>query len=105
MTIQGTLTGERYIQYVLQPVVMPHFDNHPLTTRPLYIDDNARSHCASAVTDYLQQEAVPTLPWPARSPDLNLLEHIWDMIGRRLQTLDLTPQKLQQMEAAQHHGW
>jgi hypothetical protein len=56
---------------VLQPVVAPHFDNHPLATRPVYMDDNARPHRSRAVTAYLQSEAVTSVPWPAMSPDLN----------------------------------
>jgi hypothetical protein len=34
VTIQGNLTGDQYIRDVLQPVVVPHFDNYPLATRP-----------------------------------------------------------------------
>ena len=34
VTIQGNLTGDQYIRDVLQPVVVPHFDNQPLATRP-----------------------------------------------------------------------
>jgi hypothetical protein len=30
VTIQGNLTGDQYIRDVFQPVVVPHFDNHPL---------------------------------------------------------------------------
>ncbi|GFT97298.1 transposable element Tc1 transposase [Trichonephila clavipes] len=30
------------------------------------------------------------LPWLAYSPDLSPIEHVWDVIGRRLQTLPLT---------------
>ena len=56
---------------ILQPVVFPHFDNHPLATRPVYMDDNARSHRSRAVTAYLQSEAVTSVPWPAMSPDFN----------------------------------
>ena len=44
VTIQGNLPGDQYIRDVLQPVVVPHFDNHPLATRPVYMDDNARLH-------------------------------------------------------------
>ncbi|GFW42382.1 transposable element Tc1 transposase [Trichonephila clavipes] len=29
------------------------------------------------------------LPWPAYSPDLSPIEHVWDVIGRRLKTLPL----------------
>lgn len=69
------------------------------------MDDNARPHRARAVTDYLQQEAVQTLPWPAMSPDLNQFEHIWGMLGCHIQTLDPPPQNMQQLEAALHREW
>jgi hypothetical protein len=39
---------------------------------------------ARAVTAYLQCEAVTYVPWPAMSPDLNPMEHIWDMFGHRI---------------------
>jgi hypothetical protein len=42
VTIQGNLAGDQYIRDVLQPVVIPHFDNHPLATWPVYMDDNDR---------------------------------------------------------------
>jgi hypothetical protein len=54
ISIQGNLTGDQYIRDVFQPVVVPHFDNHPLATRPVYMDDNARPHRSRAVTAYLQ---------------------------------------------------
>ena len=71
VTIQGNLTCDQYIRDVLQPVVVSHFDNHPLATKPVYMDDNARPHRSRAVTAYLQSEAVTSVPWPAMSPDLN----------------------------------
>ncbi|GBO08347.1 hypothetical protein AVEN_229903-1 [Araneus ventricosus] len=30
-------------------------------------------------------QSVDMLPWPARSPDLSPIEHVWDIIGRQLQ--------------------
>ena len=55
VTIQGRLTGERYIHDVLEPVIVSHFENHPLATRPVYMDDNARPHRLKAVTAYFQE--------------------------------------------------
>ena len=94
VTITGNLTGDQYIRDVLGPAVIPHFDDHPLATRPVFMDDNARPHRARAVTAFLQQEAVATLPWPAMSPDLNPLEHVWDLLGRRIQSLNSPVQNL-----------
>ena len=48
------------------------------------MDDNTRPHRSRAVTAYLQSEAVTYVPWPATSPDFNPIEHIWDMLGRRI---------------------
>jgi hypothetical protein len=62
VTIQGNITGDQYIRDVLQPVVLPHFDNHPLATRPVYMDDNARPHRSRAVTAYLQIKVITKLP-------------------------------------------
>ena len=42
VTIQGNLTGDQYIRDILPPVAVPHFDNHPLATRHVYMDDNDR---------------------------------------------------------------
>ena len=66
VTIQGNITGDQYIRDVLQPDVVPHFDNYPLATRPVYMDDNARLHRARAVTAYLKSDAVTPVHWPAR---------------------------------------
>ena len=82
----------------MQPVVVPHFDNHPLATRPVYMDDNTRPHLSRAVAAYLQSEAVTAVPWPAMSPDLNPIKHIWDMVGRRIHAREPPVQNIRQLE-------
>ena len=57
VTIQGNLAGDQYVRDVLQPVVVPHIDNHLLATKPVYMDHNARPLRSRAVTAYLQSEA------------------------------------------------
>ena len=99
------LCGDQYIRGVLQPVVVPHFDNHPLATRPVYMDDNARPHRSRAATAYLQSETVTSVPWSAMSPDLNTIKHIWDMLCRRIQARKPPVQNIRQLGAALHREW
>jgi transposase len=69
------------------------------------MDDNARPHRSRAVTAYLQSEAVTSVPWPAMSPDLNPIEHIWDMLGRGIHAREPPVQNIRQLEAALHQEW
>ncbi|GFU35882.1 transposable element Tc3 transposase [Trichonephila clavipes] len=53
----------------------------------LFMDDNARPQRANIIEDEcLQSEDITRMDWPAYSPDLNPLEHVWDMLGRRIAT-------------------
>ncbi|UYV77027.1 hypothetical protein LAZ67_14002920 [Cordylochernes scorpioides] len=82
LRIQGTMTAQRYVDDVLRPVTLPYLQGVP---NALYQQDNARPHTARISQQALQD--VQMLPWPPYSPDLSPIEHVWDIIGRRLQAL------------------
>ena len=48
-------------------------------------DDNARPHRARIVDAHLQQQHITRIDWPACSPDLNPIEHVWDQLGKAVQ--------------------
>ncbi|GFV44717.1 transposable element Tcb1 transposase [Trichonephila clavipes] len=50
----------------------------------LFMDDNARPHRANIVDECLQSEDITRMDWSAYSQDLNPIEHVWDMLGRRI---------------------
>ncbi|UYV80559.1 hypothetical protein LAZ67_19000614 [Cordylochernes scorpioides] len=82
LRIQGTMTAQRYVDDVLRPVTLPYLQGVP---NALYQQDNARPHTARISQQALQD--VQMLPWPPYSPDLSTIEHVWDIIGRRLHAL------------------
>ncbi|UYV74550.1 GIGYF1 [Cordylochernes scorpioides] len=82
LRIQGTMTAQRYVDVVLRPVTLPYLQGVP---NALYQQDNARPHTARISQQALQD--VQMLPWPLFSPDLSPIEHVWDIIGRRLHAL------------------
>ncbi|GFW70090.1 DDE_3 domain-containing protein [Trichonephila clavipes] len=57
----------------------------------LFMNDNARPLRANIVDECLQSEDITRMNWPAYSPDLNPIEHVWDMLGRELQPVNPLP--------------
>ncbi|CAH1964740.1 unnamed protein product [Acanthoscelides obtectus] len=72
---------------------------------PTFQQDNARPHVARVTIDFFQHNDVTLLPWPPRSPDLSPIEHVWDMMGRRLLNLQRPPQTLEALREELVVAW
>ncbi|GFV85180.1 uncharacterized protein TNCV_4172331 [Trichonephila clavipes] len=79
IVMRGTLTGQRYVDDILRSHVGPFLNGLP---GAIFQQDNARPHRARVAQDFLHH--FPTVPWPARSPDLSPVEHVCDQLKRQL---------------------
>ena len=67
--------------------------------------DNATSHTACSVRDFLQDRNVSVMPWPAKSLDLNPIEHVWDLLARRVRARAIPPRNVQELAGALVEKW
>ena len=63
----------------------------------IFQQDNARVHTARKVMEFFEEENITVLPWPANSPDLNLIEHVWAYMKRKLDSDPERPEKLEDL--------
>ncbi len=50
----------------------------------LFQQDNARIHTSRESIRWLRSKAIDVITWPAKSPDLSPIEHIWPVLKRKL---------------------
>lgn len=68
-------------------------------------DDNAPPHRAAAVQERKDQLGIRTLRWPSRSPDMNPIEHAWDLMKRSIQRSENPPQNAAELRQAVSAAW
>ncbi|GFY32735.1 transposable element Tcb2 transposase [Trichonephila clavipes] len=71
----------------------------------LFMDDNAPRHRTVAAEQLLESEDIERMDWPARSPDLNPIEHVWDFLGRHLAARTLPPVTIRELRLALQDEW
>ncbi len=59
-------------------------------------------HKAQIISDWFLEHdnEITLLKWPPQSPDLNPLEHLWDVVEREIHIIDVQPKNLQQLRDA-----
>ena len=82
IVVQGNLNAQGYINQILQPAAVPFLQRHGPA---ILMHDNARPHVVRICRQFLNRSNVNVLPWPAVSPDMNLIEHTGIILVERFE--------------------
>ncbi|GFV71888.1 transposable element Tcb2 transposase [Trichonephila clavipes] len=99
----GSVNGTRYCNQILLPYV--RLFRGAMGLQFLFMDDNAPCHRTLAAEQFLESEDIERIDWPARSPYLNPIEHVWDFLGRRLAARTLPPVTIRELRLALQDEW
>ncbi|KAL0160078.1 hypothetical protein M9458_043803, partial [Cirrhinus mrigala] len=83
------------------PIVVPFIHDHHLMLQ----HDNARPHVARICTQLMEAENIPVLAWPAYSPDMSPIEHVWDALDQHIRQRVPVPANIQQLRTAIEEEW
>ncbi|GFW16515.1 transposable element Tcb2 transposase [Trichonephila clavipes] len=98
-----TMTGHIYRDVILEQHV--RMFRGAMGAEFLFIDDNARPHLTNIVDECFESEDITRMEWTAFSPDLNPVEHVWDMLGRRIAARQPPPTCLPELRRALLDEW
>ncbi|KAI4897064.1 hypothetical protein NFI96_011413, partial [Prochilodus magdalenae] len=99
----GTLTAIRHQDEILGPVVRPYAG--AVGPGFLLVHNNARPHVARVCRQFLENEGIDTIDWPTGSPDLNPIEHLWDIMFRFIRCHQVALRTVQELSDALVQIW
>ena len=83
--IEGNMNKELYTE-ILEDDVLGSFHDLGLNYHHFYFQhDNDPKHTSKLLQQWFTNKNMDVLPWPPNSPDINIIENLWDHLAHRIQ--------------------
>jgi transposase len=103
--IEGTMNTSKYTEILDKAFLGSLAKFYTTPSDIIFQHDNDPKHTSRGTRKWLAQHEVQVLPWPASSPDMNLIEHVWAYLELQVRSRRPAPQNRHELWLAVKEEW